>query len=135
MRDMDEIIDARLKLMLTDTTELLGALQALPKEFDGKTQEVIALVEAMKKAVATVPNELDVSFNSKINRVLDLANEIDRHTVTLEKMLERKIPTLLDEHAKAIKKNVTPPYLLVFFVGVIGSVVGSAFTLLSLSLM
>lgn len=134
MSEIEEVVQAQLKLLLVDQNELLDAVERLPIEIKNKGEEVVALVEAMKKAIATVPSELDASFNSKVNKVLDIVQEIDKHTDILERMLDRKIPKLLDDHAELIKRQVKPPYFLIFMVGVLGSLFGGAIVFAALIL-
>lgn len=48
------------------------------------TEEVISLSEALK----LIPKEFDASFQQKLNRVLDVTNEIEHHSNLLKKNVE-----------------------------------------------
>ena len=71
-----------------------------------ETQEVINLIQAMSKGLQILPEQFDTEFSRKLNRVLDAAQEVDKQTDALSRMLRVEIPELLKAHTEEVKKQV-----------------------------
>jgi hypothetical protein len=124
-REVEEIIDAKLKLLLADHQELLDIVESYPAQVKNGTQEIYSYIEALKKALVTLPEEFDLSYSRKINKILDIAQELDKHTSTLESMLSREIPKLLKEQEERLEAKCKPPYWMMFLLGAFGACIGS----------
>lgn len=53
-------------------------------EISEMTEELISLSDALK----LIPKEFDASFQQKLNRILDITNEIEHHSNLLKKNVE-----------------------------------------------
>lgn len=124
--EMEEIVNARLKLLLLDHQELLDIIQSYPKTVKAGTEDIYSYIEALKKALVTLPEEFDLSYSRKINQILDIAQELDKHTSTLENTLNREIPKLLKEQEERLENKCKPPYWMMFILGALGACFGSA---------
>ncbi|MGR2997598.1 hypothetical protein ABMY12_20885 [Vibrio vulnificus] len=122
--EMEEIIDAKLRLMLVDCQELLAVVESYPELVKNGTEEIYSYIEALKKALVKLPEEFDISYTRKINQILDIAQELDKHSSRLEEMLGREIPRLLREQEERLESKCKPPYWLMFLLCAFASCIG-----------
>ena len=124
MSEIDELVNAKLKVMLSDHADVLEELQQLHMTVKEKSGEVVNLVEAMKKSVITVPEELDSLLNLKVNKILDIVSEVDNKSDYLERLLRKEVPRLLENHSETVNRNSKPSYLSIYMIGFLGGFSG-----------
>lgn len=94
--DLKDIFDTLEKI--TETVPELAK-----KELDGLRTEINALEGALK----VVPDEFNYSFGTKINRILDVAAEIESHTKKYQQTLVLDLQSLLSNYVDSINKNLS----------------------------
>lgn len=107
MNNFDEKLDAKINLFLADYYEFEALLKRLPVSVQIELENVTKDIQALSKGLESVPEAFDLEFNRKINKILDLAQEIDTHTQLLERMMQKEIPALLDKHTEALNDVVS----------------------------
>lgn len=131
--DLKDIFDTLEKI--TETVPELAR-----KELDGLRSEINALEGALK----VVPDEFNYSFGTKINRILDVASEIEGHTKKYQQTLVLDLQNLLSNYVDTINKNLSKEiknnlvikdnmfYFIVFLSSFFGACISSSIILLML---
>ncbi|MCT7947708.1 hypothetical protein [Shewanella septentrionalis] len=70
----------------------------LPNRVNTHTAELKADILSLQQALKSVPDTFDVDFSRKMNRILDVLNEVDSHSTKLNKILQQ-------EHSEQLVKT------------------------------
>ncbi len=70
-------------------------------ELEDMREELLALSETLK----LVPREFDTSFQKKINRILDITNEVEHHTKQLRASIEKSQREFSDSLIQEVSKK------------------------------
>ncbi|OEF62205.1 hypothetical protein OAA_18555 [Vibrio cyclitrophicus 1F175] len=142
MDNFDAKLDAKINLFLADYYEFEELIKRLPVTVQNELKTVIVNIQALSKALDVIPEQFDIEFNRKINKVLDVAQEIDVHTQMLERMLKVEIPDLLAKHEQDLLANKKEQGLSTLELagfgaacGLVGGIIGSSLLMIVIYLM
>lgn len=88
MSSFEEIIDAKLKILMADYYEFEQIISELPLKTKSEIENVIQEISAIEKALKSVPEQFDIDFSRKINRILDVVSEVELHTKKLNNTIQ-----------------------------------------------
>ncbi|RJX65823.1 hypothetical protein DZ860_20905 [Vibrio sinensis] len=80
---VDEVVDARLRILLADYFEFESIIQKLPTNVKESLANVLLEIESLNKSLDSIPNEFDERFSKKMNQIVAVTEEIDKHSTTL----------------------------------------------------
>ncbi|EGU42430.1 hypothetical protein [Vibrio scophthalmi] len=80
---VDEVVDARLRILLADYFEFESIIQKLPINVKESLANVLLEIESLNKSLDSIPNEFDERFSKKMNQIVAVTEEIDKHSTTL----------------------------------------------------
>lgn len=128
--------DAAIANINEDILDILTTLENIRNDIPSIVGKEAAFllndVTALKHALEAVPIEYDKTFHHKINAILDITDEIAKHSRRLESSLEFKINDLFSKQEKELLSKINSQiqgfsltsnvYLIVY--GFLSSVVG-----------
>lgn len=88
MNNFEEIIDAKLKLLMADYHEFEDIIKNLPIEVKKQLIDISDEISSLEKALKSVPEQFDIDFSRKMNRILDVASEVEHHTRKLNNTIQ-----------------------------------------------
>lgn len=102
--------DAALSNISEDLKDIFDTIEKISKdlpEIAKKEVESLRLeITSLESALKIVPEEFNFSFGTKINRILDVAAEIESHTKKYQQTLVLDLKTLLESYVDSINKNL-----------------------------
>lgn len=110
----------------------------IPEEVKKQLDLLNEDINSLSLGLKAVPEQFDLDFSKKINRILDVAADIEAQTkkhqqslsVNLESLLSNYVDKINDQLAKKIKDNFiikdTSLYLAMFFTSLFGGLLGAA---------
>ena len=137
----DALKDAALANLSEDLKDIFNTIDKIANDLPALAKEQVAdlklEIESLNHALKAVPDEFGLSFEKKMNRILDAASEIEDHTKKYQKSLIVDLRALLDTYIVDINKKLsssinnsfifkdTTFYFVVFFISIVGGLVGS----------
>lgn len=110
MDNFEEIIDAKLRLLMADYYEFENIIKNLPIEVKKQLININDDISSLEKALKSVPEQFDIDFSKKINRVLDITAEVERHTQKLNNTIQAdysdQIKKQAEQYAIAFNKKI-----------------------------
>ena len=100
MNNFEEIIDAKLKLLMADYHEFEDIIKNLPIEVKKQLINVNDEISSLEKALKSVPEQFDVDFSRKMNRILDVVSEVEQHTRKLNNTIQADNSDKIEKQAE-----------------------------------
>lgn len=75
-------------------------INELPKEVKIQLSSLTEEIASLEAALKVVPEQYDLDFSRKMNRLLDVVSEIDLHSQKLNKTIQDDNSTLINSQAK-----------------------------------
>lgn len=100
MNNFEEIIDAKLKLLMADYHEFEDIIKNLPIEVKKQLIGVSDEISSLEKALKSVPEQFDIDFSRKMNRILDVASEVEHHTKKLNSSIQADNSAQINKQAE-----------------------------------
>ncbi len=98
MDHLSEVVDSRLKILLSDYYEFETLIKKLPKDM---SLEMKNSIEAMEEALKVAPEYFDQNFRETMNQAIEVASNIEQHTKEFHDSMQ-SYHLSLNEHAKAL---------------------------------
>ncbi|MGO3848719.1 MAG: hypothetical protein ACTJIB_10610 [Pseudoalteromonas prydzensis] len=103
--------NAALENINDDLKDIFDTLEKISKSLpELARKEVEALrseISGLESALKVVPDEFNYSFGNKINRILDVASEIEDHTKKYQQTLVLDLQNLLSNYVDSINKKLS----------------------------
>ena len=135
--------DAALANINEDIQSICDNLEKITNEIPEEVRkQLVSLnedINSLSLGLKAVPEQFDLDFSKKINRILDVAADIEAQTkkhqqslsVDLENLLSNYVDKINAQLAKKIKDNFiikdTTLYFTLFITALLGGLVGSSF--------
>ena len=135
--------DAALANINEDIQSICDNLEKITNEIPEEVRKQLMLlnedINSLSLGLKAVPEQFDLDFSKKINRILDVAADIEAQTkkhqqslsVDLENLLSNYVDKINTQLAKKIKDNFiikdTTLYFTLFITALLGGLVGSSF--------
>lgn len=104
---VDEVVDARLRILLADYFEFESIIQKLPINVKESLANVLLEIESLNKSLDSIPNEFDERFSKKMNQIVAVTEEIDKHSTTLADTLRDVIDDMSSKNQAILEQKAT----------------------------
>lgn len=102
----DELIHEKLKLLMSDYVELENMIAGLSDKVKLEMVDAINEISALKTALLEIPKQFDEDFSRKMNRILDVALDIEVHSRSFNANLESSISEAIIDKTITISKDI-----------------------------
>ncbi len=118
MDHLSEVVDSRLKILLSDYYEFERLLKKLPSDM---SEEMKNSISALEEALKVAPEFFDQNFKETMNQAMELAKNIEnqvqefnefvkgqqrnlnQHANTITELHKRELDAMKSEHQKAMR--------------------------------
>lgn len=103
--------DVALSNINEDIQDICKSLEQITKDIPGEVKKQLLVlnenIDSLSLGLKAVPEQFDEDFSRKINRVLDVASEIENHTAKYQSSLVIELENILSKSADKIRLQLS----------------------------
>ncbi|MGF1871973.1 hypothetical protein [Photobacterium indicum] len=107
MIGLDEKIDARMKILLSDYFVFEEKIHGLSGMLKNEMKDVNDYIHGLESALKVVPAEYDQNFGKKLNRILDVATELEHFAKIQRAQLKESFSDEVKMQGKLLSQSLS----------------------------